>query len=41
MAGLGIKDEPYNLFTVKDFAQSFDAYHIGQNHREELGNPFD
>ena len=29
MAILGSKDKPYNFFTVKDFAQPFEACHIG------------
>ncbi|KAL5127602.1 Pleiotropic drug resistance protein 1 [Glycine soja] len=35
------KDEPYSFVTVKDFAEAFQLFHIGQNLGEELASPFD
>jgi len=35
------KDEPYSFVTVKDFAESFQLFHIGQKLGEELATPFD
>ncbi|RYR55112.1 hypothetical protein Ahy_A06g030357 isoform B [Arachis hypogaea] len=36
-----LKDEPYNFVTVKDFAEGFQLFHIGQKLGDELANPFD
>ncbi|XP_061356268.1 pleiotropic drug resistance protein 1-like isoform X2 [Gastrolobium bilobum] len=35
------KDEPYSFVTVKDFAEAFQLFHIGQKLGDELANPFD
>ncbi|CAK8570044.1 unnamed protein product [Lathyrus sativus] len=35
------KDEPYSFVTVKDFAEAFQIFHIGQKLGDELANPFD
>ncbi|XP_027333289.1 pleiotropic drug resistance protein 1-like isoform X2 [Abrus precatorius] len=35
------KDEPYSFVTVKDFAEAFQLFHIGQKLGDELVNPFD
>ncbi|XP_025606422.1 pleiotropic drug resistance protein 1 [Arachis hypogaea] len=36
-----LKDEPYNFVTVKDFAEGFQLFHIGQKLGDELAIPFD
>jgi len=35
------KDEPYSFVTVKDFAEAFQIFHIGQKLGDELVIPFD
>lgn len=35
------KDVPYSFVTVKDFAEAFQIFHIGQKLGDELANPFD
>ncbi|KAK2452959.1 pleiotropic drug resistance protein [Trifolium repens] len=35
------RDEPYSFVTVKDFAEAFQLFHIGQKLGDELANPFD
>lgn len=35
------KDEPHSFVTVKDFAEAFQLFHIGQKLGEELATPFD
>ncbi|CAL5206363.1 unnamed protein product [Lathyrus oleraceus] len=35
------KDEPYSFVTVKDFAEAFQIFHIGQKLGDEIANPFD
>ncbi|KAK7384765.1 hypothetical protein VNO78_30466 [Psophocarpus tetragonolobus] len=35
------RDEPYSFITVKDFAEAFQSFHIGQQLGDELVNPFD
>ncbi|KOM25783.1 hypothetical protein LR48_Vigan187s002300 [Vigna angularis] len=34
-------DEPHSFVTVKDFAEAFQLFHIGQKLGEELATPFD
>ncbi|KAJ7966133.1 Pleiotropic drug resistance ABC transporter [Quillaja saponaria] len=34
-------NEPYSFVTVKDFAEAFQSFHIGQTLGDELANPFD
>ncbi|PNY06096.1 pleiotropic drug resistance protein 1-like [Trifolium pratense] len=35
------KDEPYNFITVREFAEAFQLFHIGQKLGDELATPFD
>ncbi|KAK2399047.1 pleiotropic drug resistance protein [Trifolium repens] len=35
------RDEPYSFVSVKDFAEAFQLFHIGQKLGDELANPFD
>ncbi|XP_034682534.1 pleiotropic drug resistance protein 1-like isoform X2 [Vitis riparia] len=35
------KDEPYSYVTVKEFAEAFQSFHIGQKLGDELAVPFD
>ncbi|GAU15123.1 hypothetical protein TSUD_08610 [Trifolium subterraneum] len=35
------RDKPYSFVTVKDFAEAFQLFHIGQKLGDELANPFD
>ncbi|MED6171518.1 transcription factor [Stylosanthes scabra] len=35
------KDEPYNFVTVKDFAEGFQSFHVGQKLEDELANSYD
>ncbi|KAE9586977.1 putative xenobiotic-transporting ATPase [Lupinus albus] len=35
------KDEPYSFITVKEFADAFQSFHIGQKLGDELATPFD
>ncbi|XP_068652531.1 pleiotropic drug resistance protein 1-like isoform X2 [Aristolochia californica] len=35
------KDEPYRFIPVKEFADAFQAFHIGRQLGEELSSPFD
>jgi hypothetical protein len=35
------RDEPYSFVTVKDFAEAFQLFHIGQKLGDELANPFE
>ncbi|KAL6344901.1 hypothetical protein AAG906_006658 [Vitis piasezkii] len=37
----GRKDEPYSYVTVKEFAEAFQSFHIGQKLGDELAVPFD
>uniref|UniRef100_A0A7N2LPQ9 ABC transporter domain-containing protein n=1 Tax=Quercus lobata TaxID=97700 RepID=A0A7N2LPQ9_QUELO len=35
------KDEPYNFVTVKEFAEAFQSFHVGQKLVDELATQFD
>ena len=35
------KEEPYNFVTVKEFAEAFQSFHVGQKLRDELAAQFD
>ncbi|KAL5574591.1 hypothetical protein UlMin_016290 [Ulmus minor] len=35
------KDDPYSFVTVKEFAEGFLSFHVGQRLRDELATPFD
>uniref|UniRef100_A0A7N0V1X9 ABC transporter domain-containing protein n=1 Tax=Kalanchoe fedtschenkoi TaxID=63787 RepID=A0A7N0V1X9_KALFE len=35
------RDEPYRFITVKELAEAFQSFNIGQSLREELSHPFD
>ncbi|KAA8525358.1 hypothetical protein F0562_007224 [Nyssa sinensis] len=35
------KDEPYNFITVKEFAEAFQSFDVGQKLGDDLGVPFD
>lgn len=35
------KDEPYSYITVKEFADSFRAFHVGVKLQTDLATPFD
>ncbi|XP_025012241.2 pleiotropic drug resistance protein 1 isoform X2 [Ricinus communis] len=35
------KDEPYSFVSVKEFAETFQSFHIGQKLGDELATPFD
>ncbi|XP_042514692.1 ABC transporter G family member 39-like isoform X1 [Macadamia integrifolia] len=35
------KDQPYSHVSVKEFANAFQSFHVGQKLREELSTPFD
>ncbi|XP_065618258.1 pleiotropic drug resistance protein 1-like, partial [Quercus suber] len=35
------KDEPYNFVTVKEFAEAFQSFHVGQKLGDELATQFD
>ena len=35
------KEEPYSFVSVKNFAEAFQSFHIGQQLGDELANPFD
>ncbi|MQM16082.1 hypothetical protein Taro_049036, partial [Colocasia esculenta] len=34
------QDEPYRFVSVKDFADSFQSFHVGRQLQQELGTPF-
>ena len=35
------RDEPYRFVTVTQFAEAFQAFHVGRKTGDELGVPFD
>lgn len=35
------KDEPYSFVSVKEFAEAFQSFHIGQKLGDDLATPFD
>ena len=35
------KDEPYSFISVKEFAEAFQSFHIGQKLGDDLAIPFD
>ncbi|KAJ4718245.1 Pleiotropic drug resistance ABC transporter [Melia azedarach] len=35
------RDEPYKFVTVKEFAEAFQSFHVGQKLGDDLGTPFD
>uniref|UniRef100_A0A2C9W1A2 ABC transporter domain-containing protein n=1 Tax=Manihot esculenta TaxID=3983 RepID=A0A2C9W1A2_MANES len=35
------KDSPYSFITVKEFAEAFQSFHVGQRLKDELSTPFD
>lgn len=35
------KDTPYKFVTVKEFAEAFQSFHVGQKLTEELANAYD
>ena len=35
------KDKPYNFVTVKELAEAFQSFHVGQKLGDDLSVPFD